>query len=263
MSPSRSAIRRGPRFWLATVGAVAGITATGLLGRWQLDRAAQREALHAAIVQRGELPPLDTAAFVRATASPAEAEAQVHRRARLRGRWLADHTVYLDNRQMQGRPGFFVVTPLQPAAGGPAVLVQRGWVPRDFLDRSRIAPVATPAGTVEIDGRIAPPPARLFDFDDGRRQAVAGAEGFSRIRQNLELGAFGAEIHVRLAPVSLVQTGAPGEGLLRDWTEPGSGVEKHYGYAFQWFGLCGLIAFLYVWFHIVRRFWPARARPGP
>jgi len=31
-----------------------------------------------------------------------------------------------------------------------------------------------------------------------------------------------------------------------------SGVEKHHGYAFQWFGLSALIALLYVWFQIVQ-----------
>jgi surfeit locus 1 family protein len=31
-----------------------------------------------------------------------------------------------------------------------------------------------------------------------------------------------------------------------------SGVAKHHGYAFQWFGLSGLIALLYVWFQIVQ-----------
>jgi surfeit locus 1 family protein len=42
--------------------------------------------------------------------------------------------------------------------------------------------------------------------------------------------------------------------MQRDWPAVSSGVDKHYGYAFQWFGLCGLIALLYVWFQIVRRF---------
>jgi surfeit locus 1 family protein len=50
------------------------------------------------------------------------------------------------------------------------------------------------------------------------------------------------------------QTGARSEGLLREWPVLGSGVDKHYGYAFQWFALSGLIAILYVWFQIVRRF---------
>mgnify|MGYP000679766094 CR=1 FL=1 len=52
------------------------------------------------------------------------------------------------------------------------------------------------------------------------------------------------------------------DGLLRDWPVVGAGVEKHYGYAFQWFGLCGLIALLYVWFQIVRRFIRPRSQPA-
>jgi surfeit locus 1 family protein len=33
-----------------------------------------------------------------------------------------------------------------------------------------------------------------------------------------------------------------------------AGVDKHYGYAFQWFGIAALVAVLYLWFQIVRRF---------
>ena len=66
----------------------------------------------------------------------------------LDGRWLAAHTVYLDNRQMNGRPGFFVVTPLR-LDDGRAVLVQRGWLPRDCSDRTASLPPPTrPTGAV-------------------------------------------------------------------------------------------------------------------
>ena len=44
---------------------------------------------------------------------------------------------------------------------------------------------------------------------------------------------------------------APSEGLLRDWAAPNLGVDKHYGYAFQWFGLFVLVVGLYGWFQIV------------
>jgi cytochrome oxidase assembly protein ShyY1 len=54
-----------------------------------------------------------------------------------------------------------------------------------------------------------------------------------------------------LTGVSVQQAGPASEGLLRDWTQPGSGVETHYGYAFQWFALSALIAILYVWFQFV------------
>ena len=92
-----------------------------------------------------------------------------------------------------------------------------------------------------------------------------GAEGSSRIRQNLDLAAFRTETGLALAPLTVVQTGeavGAGDGLQRDWPVVGAGVDKHYGYAFQWFGLCGLMALLYVWFQIVRRFIRPRSHPA-
>ena len=133
------------------------------------------------------------------------------------------------------------------AARGPrpeAVLVQRGWVPRDLRDRTLLPAVPTPPGQVEVAGRIAPPPARLYEFAD----AASGA-----IRQNLDLGAFRAESGLPLAPLSVQQTDSPPcDGLLREWPRPAVDVQKHYGYAFQWFALCALMAGLYVWFQLVR-----------
>ena len=171
---------------LATAG-------TGRLGFWQLDRAHQKIALQDRIAARAGLPPLAQADLAR---TPAAAADQHYRRITLRGRWLAERTVYLDNRQMAARQGFFVVTPLLLARGD-AVLVQRGWAPRDFTDRSRLPALATPAGEVLVTGRIAPPPSKLFD--------LGGAES-GPIRQNLELSIFASEIGLGLRPVSLQQT---------------------------------------------------------
>ena len=68
------------------------------------------------------------------------------------------------------------------------------------------------------------------------------------------LDQFSREIGTLLAPVSVLQLGPLADGLERDWPKVNAGIEKHYGYAFQWFALSGLIAFLYGWFQIVRRF---------
>jgi surfeit locus 1 family protein len=43
-----------------------------------------------------------------------------------------------------------------------------------------------------------------------------------------------------------------GDGLLRQWPKPAVDIQKHYGYAFQWFALCALLAGLYVWFQLLR-----------
>ena len=243
------------RFWLLTAAAVATMAATAALGRWQLDRATQKEALHAAIEARSHLLVLDGASLGAPSVAEADIAALLHRRVLLRGRWLPDHTVFLDNRQMQGRVGFFVITPLQLSQGAGVVLVQRGWVPRNFQDRTALPAIDTPTGPVQIVGRVALPPSRLYapGGDTPTQEA-------SRIRQNIDVTAFRTETGLLPANITVLQTDAASGGLQRDWPAIHTGVEKHYGYAFQWFGLCTLVGLLYVWFQLVPRFLRARRR---
>jgi surfeit locus 1 family protein len=197
------------------------------------------------------LPPLGLTELAH---DPRQAEAQHWRRIRLHGRWAREATLYLDNRQMHGRPGFFVLTPLL-LPDGDAVLVQRGWIPRDAEQRTRLQAVDTPAGEVALEGRVAPPPSRLYEFSGAASEA-------GPIRQNVEFAALGREWRLRLRPLSVQQLQplpqtAPGDGLLRDWPLPAVDVAKHHGYAFQWFALSALITGLYVWFQLLR---PRRRR---
>ena len=236
MSPTR-------RFIVVTVAAVLGVALTARLGVWQLSRAAEKNALQAMIDTRGALPPLDGFALAH---DASEADAQHYRPVVLHGRWLRGRTLFLDNRQMNGRPGFFVVTPLRLEGRSDAVLVQRGWAPRDIRDRTIVPAVSEPEGSVEIRGTIDPPPSRLFEFSG----AASGT-----IRQNLDLMSLAAEIALPLAPVSILQSDTPateGDGLLRQWPRPAVDVQKHYGYAFQWFAMSALMTGLYVWFQLVR-----------
>ncbi len=228
------------RFWLLTMATVLGLLATLSLGVWQLSRAAQKTSLQSAVDSRRQMAALDVAGLLREAANP---EA-LHRRVVLRGRWLAQHTVFLDNRQMNATPGFFVITPLQLENQAATVVVQRGWVQRNFGDRALLPVVPTPDGVVQVEGRIAPPPSKLYEF--------AGADSGS-IRQNLDMQRYARDAGVALLPISILQQGVGSDSLLRDWPLLQTGVEKHYGYAFQWFALSGLIAFLYVWFQVVRR----------
>ncbi|MDP1954380.1 MAG: SURF1 family protein [Polaromonas sp.] len=226
------------RFWIVTVAAVAMAGVTLSLGQWQLRRAAQKQTLQVAIEEKKVLPALGGRALA-ATENIADV---VHRPAVLQGVWQEAHTVYLDNRPMSGKSGFWVVTPLALEGSPRWLLVQRGWVPRDFKDRSRLPAVSTPQGLVTVSGRMAPPPSKLYEFDGVQT---------GRIRQNLDLTAFSAEIGQPLLPASLLQTDAASEGLLRDWAAPNLGVDKHHGYAFQWFALSALIVCLYVWFQLI------------
>ncbi|WP_416559324.1 SURF1 family protein [Limnohabitans sp. yimb22184] len=229
--------------WLVLGMAVLGVAVTFSLGLWQLGRAAEKTALQDARTQQSAMAALDGRSLGSASGDAASLAALIHRRMVLTGSWLPQHTVYLENRQMNGKPGFFVLTPLQIEDTGAVVLVQRGWAQRSFTDRTALPRIETPPGQVEVPGHLAPWPSRLYDF--------GGAEQ-GPIRQNLDQQAFRRETALPLLEVTLLQSGAASEGLLREWPVVASGVEKHHGYAFQWFGLSGLIALLYVWFQIVQ-----------
>ncbi len=232
-----SAPRRA-RFWVITTAAVLVVGATLSLGAWQMSRASQKLALQAAIEQRQRMPPIGPAELL---AAGGAAASLIHRAIVLHGTWVPERTVYLDNRQMQGKPGFYVMTPLKLSASA-SVLVERGWVQRNFEDREKLPPVQTASGDVEVRGLVTPSPARLYEF--------AGA-GQGPIRQNLDLAQFRAETGLPLLDVAVQQAGAPSEGLLRDWPQPATGVERHYGYAFQWWALAVLTVILYAWFQFI------------
>ena len=230
------------RSWMVLLAAVLGVALTASLGQWQLRRADQKQALVDALQSRAAMAPVDGASLGQAGDSAANREGLLYRTVALQGRWLGEHTVYLDNRQMQGRPGFFVVSPMRLSTGA-VVLVQRGWVPRNFNERTALPAVPTPSGEVQVQGHLAPWPSRIYDF---------GAVETGPIRQNLDFDAYRGQTGLPLLELSVQQSGAADDGLLRDWPVPASGIEKHHGYAFQWFGLSALIALLYVWFQIVQ-----------
>ena len=238
---------RTGRRWVVLVAALLTAALTARLGIWQLDRADQKIRALEALRSRAALPPLPAAELARDAAAAA---AQSNRLIELQGQWIAERTIYLENRQMDDRPGFYAFTPLL-LDDGSAVLVQRGWLPRDPADRTHLIAAPPPAGRVRVQGRIALNPGRLFEFS-------AAASGV--IRQNLDIQAYARETALPLRPVSVVQqdgAAAPQDGLLRHWPAPASDVQKHYGYAFQWFALSALALVLYAWFQLIL---PYRAR---
>lgn len=229
---------RTGRFWVVTLATVLTMSVTASLGVWQLGRAAQKQALQDQINQRTALAPWSERDVLQ-TVDPTTG---LHRAVQLQGQWVAQANVYLENRQMDGRVGFFVVTPLRLLGSERAILVQRGWLPRDFTDRSRVPAVDTPAGVVKVEGRLAPAPGKLFEL---------GASGGGPIRQNIDVAELSQETGLALLDLSVLQTGDASDGLQRNWPRITEGVHKHHGYAFQWFGLCALAGMLYVWFQLI------------
>jgi surfeit locus 1 family protein len=241
---------------VATMATVLGMALTVRLGVWQLSRGHEKETLHAAILAQHAKPALDTAAVLK----DKSVLAQLHQGVRLEGRWLSQYTVYLENRPMQGRSGFIVLTPLQldPST---TVLVQRGWIPRHQQDRTLLAPIETPQGLVQVNGRIALGPSEVMELGDKTQRTddttTAQTAGQSPIRQNLNIPNYSHEIGVSIVG-TVLQTDADAEGLQRSWPVITAGVEKHWGYAFQWFALAVVQLLLYFWYQWIKPYRHAR-----
>ena len=96
--------------WLSTLAACCSPPLS--LGRWQLSRAAQKEALQAAIEAQQALPPLDMGAFLRGRAT--SHEPRCTGAVALRGLWLAARTRSTSTTaRCTAQPGFYVLTPLR------------------------------------------------------------------------------------------------------------------------------------------------------
>jgi surfeit locus 1 family protein len=242
--------------WLILIAALICVAITASLGAWQLRRAAFKEQLAAQISQRNELPALENTALNASNfiASTRNEDTWLQRRAGLQGRWLHEHTVFLDNRPMQisgsQRVGFYVATPLAIEGSNRAIWVQRGWVQRDFQDRTKLPALPESADIVNVQGRLIAQVSRAYEMKEAATSSAPTAARPSRIWQNLPVVSLGSKA---LLPMALLQT-APEAGqdlLQRDWPAADTGVAKHYGYAFQWFALSALFVILYVWFQLI------------
>ncbi len=237
LPPSAPRLQREPlksREILTLLAAIALIIATLLLGRWQLGRAETKRALEARIDARLHQPALVQGP--RALNLAADAWSPVV----ARGTYAADWTVFLQNRQHDGQPGFWVLTPMRIEPGNTWVMVQRGWIPRS-VDPSTLLPrVTTPSGVVDVHGRLAPPPSQWFAFAKDPPDAI--------IRQNVQLGAFAALHHVAMLPYVIQEIGGSRDGLVRDWPRADLGMQTNYGYAAQWWSMSALGIVLTVYF---------------
>jgi len=225
------------RSLVALVAALAAIVLTASLGNWQLRRADEKLALQAAWDRAARAAPLPvTGADIAGIAD------RLPLRVRLHGRFLFAYEIWLDNRHMDGQAGLMLVTPLR-LADGAVVLVNRGFARRDPRDRARLPGVARPEGEVTVEGLAVAHTARVLQLGEN-----APAGGGPLVWQNLDYDAFERVSALAVARWVVQQTDGADDGLLRHWPRLAAGVEKHHGYALQWFALAALIAALTAFF---------------
>ena len=223
---------RGTRVtrWIPALALAIVVAVTFSLGQWQVRRGAEKDALQA---QR------DAARAAAPVAPSAQTPALAGldgRRVVLAGRLEESKTVLLDNRTRSGVAGFHVLTPLQ-LDGGAWVMVLRGWVARDALERTRLPALPPQAEAVRVEGFAQAALAQPMVL--ARQAEPAPGE---RLWQHYDVEAYRRWSGLAVVDGIVRQTSALPDGLERDWVEPGSGADKHRGYAFQWFAMAATAA---------------------
>src|SRR5690606_30103296 len=220
--------------WIPLI-AVLIVMAIGIsAGQWQMRRAAEKEAIAQRIEERLAMPAMKIGA---ATVSPQEVE---YRKILVAGEFLPQWTIYLDNRPHNGVAGFYVAMPMRIAGSDHHVLVLRGWAPRDPADRFRVPAVETPDGLVEVEGVARQRTGQLLQLGEPPPLEPGS------IVLNLDVEAFAHASGLAMQPIVIEQTSDAPDRLLRDWPQPSAGVEKHLGYAFQWYGLAATALIFYL-----------------
>jgi surfeit locus 1 family protein len=223
---------------VVTAAALAVVAVCITAGNWQTRRAEYKEVLAAQLDSRAAAPP------ERMDRTPVVAEDWAFRRVRLRGEFVPDKGLLLDNRVLRGRVGYEVLAPLRIEGSDLHVLVNRGWIAAPPT-RAELPAVSTPPGVQEIEGVAVLPPARVFELGDG---APAGA-----VWQHFLMERYQKWSGLALQPVIVQQTSAAPDGLAREWSRPDTGVQKHRGYAMQWYLFAVLVIVLYVSLNLRRR----------
>jgi surfeit locus 1 family protein len=247
-------MRIGFRFRAIPFIATVLLVALGVsLGQWQDRRAAGKLALQATLAARAAQAPLmlgadaggggagagvGAIAGLGADADPASLE---FRRVAVTGEFIAGWPVFLDNRPMQGRAGLYLLMPLRVAGSGAVVLVARGWLPRQ-AEHERRPDYQTPAGPVRVEGVVRASMGHIMQLGSPAPLA-AGA-----IVQNVDPAQVALASGLPVQPFFIEQTGPSqaGDPLVRDWPAPALGVEKHQGYAFQWYALAVMALLFFV-----------------
>lgn len=234
------------RLVIPTVAALAVTLSALTLGNWQTRRGDDKERLKVQIEQAKALPPIGVT----------EVSAATHdkRRVRLTGVLLEDKTIYIDNRTHKGQAGFHVVTPLK--IENSTVLVLRGWIVRDVADRTKLPQRKAIVEPVSLVGLSQADFIKSYELG---KAAKPGAE--DKLWQSATIDDVAKWSGLSLGPFIVRQTeelksaaGVPmADGLVRDWVAFNTDVDKHRGYAVQWYSLSGLSVALWVWFVVVRR----------
>lgn len=214
------------------------------LGRWQWQRGELRQQ------QWQQIRTALAAAPAVVGDGTALARQSRHARVQVRGQWLGDRQVLLDNLSRDGKPGYEVLTPLR-LTDGSLLLINRGWLPFDGY-RSNVPDVSLPAPVAgEFTGRLDQLP--VPGIRAGSVVAEAPPAQWPVVASFPTSAQLSAWLGEPVADRVLLLDEGNGPGWRRDWPLPGVDPQRHYSYAIQWWSFAALAVGLLLGLNIRKR----------
>lgn len=204
------------------------------LGRWQLRRADQKQALFDAFAAG-----TDATRLIDLGTTPLRRYQHIE----AGGHYDQTRQVLIDNMVNGERAGYFVITPFALTGGG-WVLVNRGWVP---LGASRAERPAIPVAgeTRQVRGRTDHMPSPGIQMGTKAQLAppypvVASFPSHDEVARLLRESSW-----TSATDLVLLDPGEP-DGYVRNWSAPGFPPMRHIAYAVQWFALALTLGVIWV-----------------
>jgi surfeit locus 1 family protein len=219
------------------LAAVVVIALCAKLALWQLDRAAEKDAM---LADWEDAPAM--ALHDDETVLPGR-----YARITAEGEFDTRRHVLLDNQLRNMHPGVHVFTPFRPRGSERVWMVNRGWQP--MPQRDSMPEFDTPGGAIQVSGRLSDPPrvgleiGRAAELDAGQWPNLMTYFDLDRIRDVL-----GDEVE---GAVILLDPDHPAHLSGDDWQPVTFGPERHRAYAFQWFTLAAVV--LIIWLTLTFR----------
>ena len=222
--------------WLPFLAGILLVIQFAGLGAWQISRGLDKRAEQELFS--------DDAGF---TSWTANMPVRPYQRLKVDGQFDTEHQFLLDNIILNGRYGYYVVTPLVFSDDNDVLLVNRGWIEKagDTVDPSLLSVDAT---NLTVHGRAGSLPRAGYKMGD----AITPGSPWPKHAVYPTLDEVAAALGQGVQPFVLLMEPDYEFGFVRHWVPEEMGPGRHFAYALQWFAMGAVLAILLVW-HFRRR----------
>ena len=218
------------RFFLPSILITATFAFLVSLGFWQLDRADEKRGIEASIK-------LANTGSVELIVEEEGLKNKEYYEVRLQGKYLSDKQFIYDNQIVDQVSGYYVLTPYALAGQSKAILINRGFIPWNGR-RDKLADIVVGEDAREIKVLISKPIKRME-----LKPTESGIQ-FPVLIQSIDLQDMASLASIDFSSVIGLLDSSASNGFVRKWEPYTGSIEKHIGYAIQWFLMALVLAII-------------------